>query len=53
MHLYGAFFIASRFFLPRSVCREFLMSAHGDWSEEVFLDWEESMPLLPETTPLV
>lgn len=53
MHLYGAFFIPSWFFLSRSLCRELLMSPHGDQRETVFLDGEKSVPLLPEATSLV
>lgn len=29
------------------------MSPHGDWREAVFLDWEESVSLVSETTPMV
>lgn len=53
MHLYGAFFNSNWIFLSLRLCRKFLMSAHGDQCETVFLDREKSVPLLSGATPLV
>lgn len=53
MHPYGAFFNSNWIFLSLSVCLKFFMSPDGDQCEAIFLDWEESVYLVSQTTPLV